>query len=350
MSRRQVYRRKEGGELAGKPRKDPLEPDSPLDYYFSSYSNTAIHYDMLNDKVRTGSYREAIEGSPELFRGKTVLDLGCGTGILSMFAARSGAATVYAVEMASIYKQAEQIVRQNGLEGVVKVLNGKIEEMALPAPQVDAIVSEWMGYLLLYESMFDSVIYARDRFLAPGGRLFPNVAKMFAAGYYDGYYLEESERLESYLGVDLSKLLDYSNVVPDVRCLDAQCVLTDAAPLARFDLESCTKDDLDFCAELTLRVNRQGLLNGLVVWFDVEFTHGSAPVVLSTSPFAPSTHWKQSCFDLNDRIPVFAGDEVHCRFWLRRNKDNFRFIDVKVELRAQNALGAHFHKQFFLFQ
>lgn len=347
MKRKQIYKRKEGAD--GGVRRDPLEPDAPLDYYFASYSNTSIHFDMLSDRVRTGSYARAIQHA-ELFQGKTVVDLGCGTGILSMFAARSGARAVFAVEMATIYKQAQQIIKANGLEATITVLHGKIEELSLPLPHVDIIVSEWMGYLLLYESMFDSVIFARDKYLAPGGKLFPNLAKMFIAGYYDGYHLEEDERLQSYLGEDLSKLLDYSNIVPDVRALDPRSILTATAQLAVFDLETCTKEDLDFCSRLTLGVTRQGFLNGLVVWFDTEFTHGSEPVVLSTSPYTQNTHWKQSCFDLDERIAVFVGDRVDCAFWLRRNSENFRCIDVKVELAVTNALGRHVHKQFFLFQ
>ena len=49
--------------------------------------------------------------------------------------------------------------------------------------QFDVIVSEWMGYCLLYESMLDTVLVARDRFLKPGGALLPDVATFFMAGF-----------------------------------------------------------------------------------------------------------------------------------------------------------------------
>jgi predicted RNA methylase len=58
---------------------------------------TGIHEEMLKDSVRTGSYRAAIMNNPHLFKDKTVLDVGCGTGILSMFAAKAGASHVVGV-------------------------------------------------------------------------------------------------------------------------------------------------------------------------------------------------------------------------------------------------------------
>ncbi len=70
------------------------ELDAQLDGYFASYSHYGIHAEMLKDCVRTDSYRDAIVGNPQLFKGKVVLDIGCGTGILSIFAARAGAAKV----------------------------------------------------------------------------------------------------------------------------------------------------------------------------------------------------------------------------------------------------------------
>jgi len=88
---------------------------SKHDYYFGSYSSHHIHEEMLKDTVRTLTYQAAIEGNPEDFKDKVVLDIGCGTGILSIFAARAGAKHVYAVDNAEIALHARAIVKKNGL-------------------------------------------------------------------------------------------------------------------------------------------------------------------------------------------------------------------------------------------
>lgn len=74
---------------------------------------------MIQDKVRTASYAKFILTTPELFQGKTVLDVGCGTGILSLFAARAGAKRVFAVDASDIAEKAEQIVKANGFDHVI---------------------------------------------------------------------------------------------------------------------------------------------------------------------------------------------------------------------------------------
>lgn len=123
---------------------------------------------MLKDEVRTLSYRNAIQQNPHLFKGKTVLDVGCGTGILCMFAAKAGAKKVIGVDMSNILDQAKEIVKANGFADTIHLVKGKLEEVDLglkEGEKVDIIISEWMGYFLLYESMLDTVLMARDRYL-----------------------------------------------------------------------------------------------------------------------------------------------------------------------------------------
>jgi len=137
--------------------------------YASSYSNYGIHLEMLQDKVRTETYMKSMLENSEYFKDKVVLDVGCGTGILSMFAAKAGAKLVVAVDMSGVIDQAKQIAEENGLKDKIVFVRGKMEEVQLPVDKVDIIISEWMGYFLLYESMLDSVIYARNKYLKEDG-------------------------------------------------------------------------------------------------------------------------------------------------------------------------------------
>merc|ERR1712212_1284861 len=171
----EVINPKEKDELARKEvSKLAIEEMTSKDYYFDSYAHFGIHEEMLKDEVRTLTYRNSMYHNRHLFKDKIVLDVGCGTGILSMFAAKAGAKKVYGVEMSNIVQHAKKIVSTNGLADKVTIVRGKSEEIALPVEKVDVVISEWMGYCLFYESMLDSVLYARDKWLAPDGLMFPD--------------------------------------------------------------------------------------------------------------------------------------------------------------------------------
>ena len=124
---------------------------------------------MLSDSVRTSSYRDALVKNPDSLRDALVLDIGCGTGILSMFDAQAGAKDVLGVDCSDIIYKAMDIVRENKMDDKVKLVKGRLEENELPYEKYDIIVSEWMGYFLLFEGILDSVLVTRDNYLVPGG-------------------------------------------------------------------------------------------------------------------------------------------------------------------------------------
>jgi protein arginine N-methyltransferase 1 len=126
-----------------------------------------------------------------LFKDKVVLDVGCGTAILSMFAAKAGAKMVIGVDMSNIIDHARIIVKDNGLQDIITLVKGKMEDVVLPVDKVDIIISEWMGYCLLYETMLNTVLYARDRYLVKDGLIFPDKATMYISGIEDGQYMSE---------------------------------------------------------------------------------------------------------------------------------------------------------------
>ncbi|POW08486.1 hypothetical protein PSHT_09516 [Puccinia striiformis] len=100
-------------------------------HYFSSYAHDVIHAAMIQDQVRTNSYRDFITSNPEIFKDKRVMDIGCGTGILSFFAAQAGAKKVFAIDASDIAVNAAEHMKKNGVADRVTVIKKKVEELDL---------------------------------------------------------------------------------------------------------------------------------------------------------------------------------------------------------------------------
>lgn len=300
-------------------------------HYFSSYDHYGIHEEMLKDKTRTLSYRSAIYQNPSLFKDKIVLDVGCGTGILSMFAARAGAKHVIGVDMSNIIHMARKIVDINGFSDKITLIQGKMEEIELPYPQVDIIISEWMGYFLLYESMLDTVLVARDKYLKPDGLIFPDKATMYVAGLEDGMY--KDEKIGFWRDVYGFDYTPFQNVVmsePLVDIVDGRSVVTDGCPILTVDIQTVKKEDLAFASPFSVKAYRDDNIHAFLVWFDIEFTKGTVPVEFSTGPHAEYTHWKQTVLYIKDVIQINKDETIKGHITCAPTKKNPRDLDVTV--------------------
>jgi type I protein arginine methyltransferase len=301
------------------------------DPYFYSYSHYGIHEEMIKDKVRTESYMNAMIQNPQLFADKVVLDIGCGTGILSIFAARAGARHVYGIDAADIAIQASQIVQDNGLSDKITIIRGKAEEITLPVASVDIIVSEWMGYFLLYESMLDTVLYARDKWLAPDGLMFPDHAKMYVSGIEDADYKERKlDFWYDVYGIDMSIIRPTVISEPIVDVVEAPAVITTECLLYDIDLKKVRICDLEFAARYRITATKTDYLHALIAYFEVEFNHGHKQIKLSTNPAKKYTHWKQTVFYFEGEIPMMCGEEVWGSIAIRKNPDHKRDVDIKI--------------------
>ncbi len=161
---------------------------------------------MICDRVRTEAFQHAIDAVVR--SGDTVLDIGAGSGILSVFAARAGAARVYAVEQTSVAVLAQQLAAANGVAEIVRVIHGDVMDIE-PPERVDVIVSEWLGGFGIDEGMLVPVIAARDRWLKPGGVMIPRSVTAWAALVHDRYLGETVEFLrDNPYGLDLDDLVE----------------------------------------------------------------------------------------------------------------------------------------------
>jgi SAM-dependent methyltransferase len=282
-----------------------------LDEYFESYGDPGVHRVMIGDHARTDAFRRAIEACVK--PGDVVLDVGAGSGILSLFAARAGALRVYAVEPAPIGAVIADLARANGLADRVRVRRCPVEELELHE-DVDVLMSEWMGYFGLAECMFESVLAARDAFLAPRGLMLPSRFRLHlfpceherlhrehGVGLWERpvYDLDFSPMLEH----DLTELLTTSPNIPP------EAALGPAQLLCEVDCKTGDVVEFWFDGSAELVFERDGTLHALGGYFEVDL---GPDVTLSCAPSAPSTHWRQSWFPLRP-FAVRRGDKLAVR-------------------------------------
>ena len=126
--------------------------DKNPSHYRMSYRDVAMHKVMLQDVVRTDAYEKSVN---EVIRpDHCVLDFGCGTGILAMFAARAGARKVIAVDRSPFVKTAKDIALANHFDNI-DFYHDDDQSLQLDE-KVDVLVSEWMGHCLFYEDMLET--------------------------------------------------------------------------------------------------------------------------------------------------------------------------------------------------
>ncbi|KAJ4482476.1 S-adenosyl-L-methionine-dependent methyltransferase [Lentinula aciculospora] len=364
-------------------------------HYFESYGANDIHAVMIQDRVRTSTYARYILGTPSVFEDAVVLDVGCGTGILSLFAARAGAKKVFAVDASDIALKAQRIVKANDLDHIITVLRGKVEDIQLPEGlKVDVIISEWMGYALLYESMLDSVLVARDRFLKPNGVMAPSQSKMMF-GLCDASEIVK-ERITFWndiYGFDMSVMTEelYHEAVIDV--VGTHTMLSTTFVVKDLRISLITARQLDFISpfKLTSSVNRRTKVTAFILYFDTFFTASGNPVSpeteveviqendavlaevwplggrpapqrrmsqhhkkdnslesrdftraeavtsFSTGPQSIPTHWKQTLFLLKEPFVIDEGFVVHGHFHCRKSESNSRELNIEIHYSVQDA-------------
>jgi ubiquinone/menaquinone biosynthesis C-methylase UbiE len=310
--------------------------------YFVAYDDVAVHHAMLSDVPRMRFYEASL--SPSLVAGKVVLDVGCGTGILSMMAARAGARRVYACEASGFADVARGIVEANGLSDVVTVIQSMAEDLELPE-QVDVVVSEWMGFYLLHENMLPSVIAARDRWMKPGGTMVPDAATLYWApismaawrSKHLGFFANVS-------GFDMS-LLAPMMLESKMRQPLVDGVVTEDQPIAApavlrgFDLNTATAEDVTVGLEAQAEfiVTRPGTASfgGFALWFDVSTAvPGGVREVMSTAPGAPTTHWHQTVVPLGvlEDFEVPQGADIAAKVSLTPDPSEPRHFEIAVEM------------------
>ncbi|XP_072274575.1 protein arginine N-methyltransferase 2 isoform X2 [Pyxicephalus adspersus] len=277
---------------------EDTEDDDPWqdEEYYGSYKTLKLHLEMLSDQPRTQTYRNVILQNSAALKGKRILDLGCGTGIISFFCAQMAQPeVVYAVEASDIAEQTSRLVKENAFSGIIKVIRQKAEDLKLPS-KVDVLVSEWMGTCLVFEFMLESVLQVRDLWLEEGGIMWPSTASIHMVPCSaEKEYATKVLFWDSPYGLDFRMLKPMavqeflSKPSPDY-VLNTDDCLSEPCVLMNLNMKTLKIEELEkMSGPFTFHVKRDGMFHGFTTWFSVEFQNidNKEHVELNTGPFNP---------------------------------------------------------------
>ncbi len=257
---------------------------------------------MLTDHIRTETYRRALLQTVKSH--DVILDLGCGTGILTFFACQAGAQRVYAIESEDVIELAKQVCAKNGLQDRTIFVRDPSFRVELPE-KVDVLVTETIGTFGLDEGILGSVIDARDRFLRKDGAIIPRSIQLFMVpvelpGFYE--HMIDFWASDRY-GLDFSPVrrLAANNFHP-IR-LSKDTFLSEPVNLLQILLTEAKSSDVR--SEVSFYGTRRGKLHGIAGWFIVEVTKG---IFLSNAPESVTSHWGLAFFPLDRPVAVERGN------------------------------------------
>lgn len=268
----------------------------------------SFYVELACEPNRMAAYAEALRRA--MTPGCAVLDLGTGIGVTAVLACRLGAGRVFAVETDASIHIARALAAENGCADRITFFHGRSMDFEPPA-KADVIVSDLHGVLPFWEHHVPTLVDARARLLAPGGALIPARDTIRAALVEDpalhGRVVgpEETGPFGIRLGAARRHAANGSRRV----FLEPDRLLSEAGTLGVLDYHSV--EDPDFRGEVELAAARDGVLHGIVVWWDSDFAEG---VPLSNAPFGPGGLYGQMFHPFTEPIPLRAGDRARVRF------------------------------------
>ena len=287
------------------------------------------HVPMMNEQHRNSAYFEALKAvvTPD----STVFEIGTGSGLLAMMAAKLGAKQVTTCEsMPLIAKTAQQIIQDNHFEKTIKIIAKKSTDINVGADlkaQADILVSEIFSSELLGEHVLPSLEDAKKRLLKPNGKVIPAAGSIVVA-LFTGEDIRRNLLVDDAFGFNLQ---GFNKIVSNKRMIARNDLnielLSDSVAAFSFDFEGANTFPAQI-KTLQITVKTAGLCYGLVQWIRLDM-NGDEKVMFENHPSQTSkvSNWQQCAYLFDAPIDVKVGQIVvvnaaHNRavpwFWLAK--------------------------------
>ena len=267
------------------------------------FSSLNVQKDMLKDNERINKFKETIFKNVK--KGDIVIDLGTGTGILAIWAAQAGAKKVYAIEETDVAELAKSVVKANGYESTIEIIQANSSEITLPE-KADVLISELIGHFIFEEGIVEYVVDARNNLLKPDSKLIPSKAIISLAPVSLGSAFTEVSYWDTWKDPDLSSIKKRASNSAYVENIYKENSLSRPGELFTIDFASIQKNV--FQAECSFLIERNGYLDAFAGWFRLNL---DSDIYIDTSPWAETTHWKQTIFPLENPLLVNVGDKIN---------------------------------------
>ena len=278
----------------------------------------AYHQTLLADGRRNRAFHRAL--AARVRPGSAVLDIGAGSGVWAVAAARLGARRVVAVEREPVLVPViEALARESGVADRVVVVRGDALRLRLPR-SFDVAISETVGNEGFDEDVLRILAHARRRFLRPGGALIPEGVALWAVPVEP----------PSPLGLTPSLLPSASFAALAVHAprslspLELRA-LAPARELLRIDLHAARPKDALPVARARFRVRDGRAVGGFAAWVVM----GLAPGVrLSTRG---GTHWRPTLLPTEPLPPGPGILDLEVDWSVARRRWSLRFVGERGE-------------------
>lgn len=285
-----------------------------------NWGQQEIHKKMLHDEVRTSSFEKAIR---DTVTDKIVIDIGCGTGILSLLAIRHGAKHVYAIDSSSkCIAYAKSLAKENNVENDITFINESCFDVEIEE-KADVLISEVIGNSPLGEDIINIFVDAKKRLLKPKHYIIPNNLSIYALpvsldlNAFDKKYFTKQDTIkwrENYQ-FDFSSLIKPSINTNEVLFLKPELIskvkiLGKGTLLEHYNFNSASINVSDLKTDVGFQVDKNGFFNAILIYFESDLNEKNR---LSIDPSLEDlkNSWTYVAYPLNNKsLDVIEGQKI----------------------------------------